>query len=129
MFIATLFEGLLHITVPVFFIEGLQLLGQIAILHQGRDVQLEVTDQVVACDDVFVPRLDRESVTILLGRCWDLESPVEATFACLASPMGVGQVVILWVEESSHKNVACAFPVHALDIFGVPNDKTHFVIF
>ena len=114
---------------PILLIEGLQLLGQIAILHQGRDVQLEVTNQVVAGDDVFVPCLDRQSVTVLLRLCWDLQSPVEATFACLASPMGVGQVVIIWVEESSHEDVACAFPVHAFDIFCVPNDKAHFVIF
>jgi len=40
--------------------------------------------------------------------------------------MSVSEVIVSWIQECSAKDVTCAFPVHRLDIFRLPDYQAAF---
>ena len=98
-----------------------------AVFSKLLEIKCSISDIIISTKNVPVIHLKSESVF----RSWKLDSedhsPVERCFTILASPMSIGLLSVLVVNEATNIDIRCSFYIKCFNVFGLPYNDSNLV--
>jgi len=108
---------LLEILLPIVFSQSEWSVSEVNILEELSQVNDVVTNNLIRCEEVHIPRLNSHAVILAWHLNFVQKSPVPGGLAVLATEMGIGLLsILLGIEESSYVGITGTLNIHHLQV-------------